>query len=88
MTRFLQKPFVRRSQVFRLATCMKINLKENAPQIGIILLGFAVIAGTLSFLPRMLELLYNVSYKFVLIFLVIVVVSNILAKLTCRYLTM
>lgn len=61
-------------------------MRHSALQAGLVLLGFAVVGVTVYALPLLLEFFQSVSYRFVLIFLVIVLASNILAKIACRFL--
>lgn len=60
-------------------------MKKYAAQIGLILLAFFVMAVTVYLVPVIMRVFPNVSYRFVLIFLLIILVSNILAKIAYKY---
>lgn len=60
-------------------------MKKYLAQIGLIFLALAVVAATLYVGPLIMKAFTNVSYKFVLIFLLLIVVSNILAKIAHKY---
>lgn len=61
-------------------------MKHITEQSGLVLLAFAVIGITAYLMPLMLDLFQNVSYRFVIMFLVLVLASNILAKIARRFL--
>lgn len=54
----------------------------------LILLALGVIAGMVYISPTIIGLLPNVPYKMVLFFLIIIVTSNILAKLVYIYINL
>lgn len=60
-------------------------MKKYAIQIGLILLSFAVVAGVAYITPHILRLFPNPSYQFVLFFLLIILTSNVLAKIAHKY---
>lgn len=60
-------------------------MKKFAAQVGLILLSFAVISGAVYVLPMVLQVFYNTSYRFVIFFLLLILLSNILAKIAYKY---
>lgn len=60
-------------------------MKKYAIQIGLVLLAFAVLAGAAYLGPLIMRVFPNASYRFVLFFLLIILISNILAKIAYKY---
>lgn len=54
---------------------------------GLVVLAILIVAAVLYVAPLILDLLPNVSYKYVLFFLVLIVASNVLAKISAKYIS-
>ncbi len=63
-------------------------MKNYLLQPALILLALAVIAGTFYITPLVFDLLENVSYRAVIVFLIFIVASNILAKILRIYINL
>jgi uncharacterized membrane protein YfcA len=57
-------------------------------QSALILLALSIIAGAIYGAPFIMSILPNVSYKFVLFFLIVILLSNILAKIIYVYINL
>lgn len=60
-------------------------MKKHAIQFGLILLFLVVAAGTVYLAPLILKMFPNGSYRFVFFFLIVILSSNILAKIAYKY---
>lgn len=60
-------------------------MKKYLAQVGLVLLSLAVIAGAAYITPLVLTTFPNASYRFVLFFLLLILVSNVLAKIVYKY---
>ena len=63
-------------------------MKKYLAQVGLVLFSFAVIVGTVYITPLVLTTFPNASYRFVLFFLLLILVSNVLAKIAYKYFEM
>ena len=60
-------------------------MKKYIAQVGLILLALGIVAGVVYLIPVIMEMFSNASYKFVLIFILLILFSNILAKIIYKY---
>lgn len=60
-------------------------MKKYASQVGLILLAFAALALSLYVAPQIMKIFPSASYRFVLFFLLLIVTSNVLAKIAYKY---
>jgi membrane protein implicated in regulation of membrane protease activity len=60
-------------------------MKKYIAQLGLILLAFAMVAGALYLVPFIMGAFSSVSYKFVLVFIFLIIFSNLLAKIVYKY---
>jgi hypothetical protein len=60
-------------------------MKRYAIQVGLILLALAVSAGAIYIIPKILHFFPSGSYRFVLFFLLLILMSNILSKISYKY---
>lgn len=67
---------------------LKDILKSDATHYGLVFLGILVVAITMRLAPLIFDMLPNASYRFVLLFLLIIVASNVLAKLAVKYISL
>jgi hypothetical protein len=63
-------------------------MKKYIIQPGLVLLFLLVLGGTIYIVPILFEMLDKVAYKFVLLFLLFILVSNILAKIAYKYINL
>lgn len=60
-------------------------MKKYLAQVGLVLLSFVVIVGAVYLTPLVFTTFPNASYRFVLFFLLLILVSNVLAKIAYKY---
>lgn len=60
-------------------------MKKYVTQVSLILLALTVVAATIYLAPRVTTIFPNASYRFVLFFLLLILMSNILAKIVYKY---
>lgn len=60
-------------------------MKKYAAQVGLVLLALGVVALAIYAVPQVLRFFPNASYRFVLFFLILIFISNLLAKIAYKY---
>ncbi len=63
-------------------------MKYYIQSFGLVLVALAVIAGTLYLTPIVFDFLENVSYRSIVVFLLFIIASNLLAKITKVYINL